>query len=369
LLTAYRWLAMLNLAALTVSFLALNGWLPQAVMVRVLLALAVVIPTVLLVFLRGAPIGRGQLPLVLLGLCVLAWLALAADRGMFVLDDGAAGTWLMPFAAFLVTVLALIAIEGWRRLQRNPRARVVAAVAALLTLTTALDASAPLLGWPVLGWPALPLGWVGTLMLIASFAMLINQYHRTVYQSLRDAQAAREHLEREREDLEHKVIHDELTGLYTRAHAIGLLESILPAGGACVVFIDIDDFKAWNDNFGHAMGDRVLREVAQAIRGSIRFGDIPARYAGDEFIVVLPGVRLDAGRRVAEAIRRKMTEIRLGKDTAPVTASFGVALGDGAETPAELLDRADRAVYHAKRTGKNRISSRAAQVQVAQERA
>ena len=360
LLSAYRWLAVLNILVLAVGFLALNGWLERAPAVRLLAGGVAALPVILLNYERISS-GRtpNRLALVLFGLCGIAWLVLAADRGAFTVDvprSAGPGSWLVPFAGFLLGIYALAAYQFLQpaTLQRT---RGITLVGVLLALTTALDASTL-----IFNWSPMPFSWLGTLALIFSFSRLMNRHYRNMYQSLREAQQEREDLQREREDLERQVIHDELTGLYTRAHAITMLESILPSRGACVVFIDIDDFKAWNDNFGHATGDRVLREVAQAIRTSVRFGDIPARYAGDEFFVVLPGARLDAGRRVAETIRRKMLESTVELDAAPVTASFGVALGDETETAAELLDRADRATYQAKRAGKNRISSRSLQM-------
>jgi diguanylate cyclase (GGDEF)-like protein len=120
----------------------------------------------------------------------------------------------------------------------------------------------------------------------------------------------------------------------------------------------LDDFKSWNDTFGHATGDRVLRETAQVIRKSIRIGDIAARYAGDEFFIALPNSRTDAGRRVAETIRKRLAEAMPGSEAKRITASFGVALGDQHETAAIVLDRADRAVYQAKSSGKDRVASR-----------
>jgi len=130
--------------------------------------------------------------------------------------------------------------------------------------------------------------------------------------------------------------------------------------------IDIDHFKKINDNFGHDIGDEVLREFAVRLASNVRAIDLPCRYGGEEFTVIMPGARLADAERVAERIRLHVagSPFRVtggGGDLLTVTISVGVAttLGEG-DTPDALLKRADEAVYEAKAAGRNKVIARAA---------
>jgi diguanylate cyclase (GGDEF)-like protein len=114
----------------------------------------------------------------------------------------------------------------------------------------------------------------------------------------------------------------------------------------CVALIDLDEFKAYNDRHGHQAGDRLLRDAASEWRSRLRASDVIARYGGEEFGVLLPGCDLPAALDLLERIRTATP--------APATCSIGVAVWDGGETARELLDRADRALYAAKRAGRDR---------------
>jgi diguanylate cyclase (GGDEF)-like protein len=121
--------------------------------------------------------------------------------------------------------------------------------------------------------------------------------------------------------------------------------------------VDIDWFKSVNDTWGHAVGDEVLRAVSGAIAGAVRDGDVPARFGGEEFAVLLrnPGlqVAIDVGERIRAAVGR-LDLRRFGP--AGVTVSVGVAVSRAADQPiAELVTAADRALYEAKRQGRDRV--------------
>ncbi|UUY04864.1 GGDEF domain-containing protein [Svornostia abyssi] len=125
------------------------------------------------------------------------------------------------------------------------------------------------------------------------------------------------------------------------------------------VLLDLDDFKAVNDEYGHQQGDVVLREVARAMRRACRDIDIPARYGGEELAVILPGADLDGAYELAERVRLGVEALRVprleGEGVIQVTASLGVsAVPTTANDGAALVAGADAALYRAKRDGKNR---------------
>jgi diguanylate cyclase (GGDEF)-like protein len=129
-----------------------------------------------------------------------------------------------------------------------------------------------------------------------------------------------------------------------------------------VILLDIDRFKAVNDSFGHAAGDAVLRLVAGAVARGLRDGDALARLGGEEFAILLPRTPLPDALRLAETLRATIAALPMpALDGATVTASFGVTVHDQSDGHFEvLLERADRALYDAKRAGRDRIAYRLA---------
>ena len=156
---------------------------------------------------------------------------------------------------------------------------------------------------------------------------------------------------------------DPLTGLanrrsleaFLREAQISAMESGTPLS---ILMIDIDHFKTFNDSYGHQVGDQVLRLVARVLKESVRECDLAARYGGEEMIAVLPGAPLDACNDVAERIRRRIGEARLtrrttGEELTSITVSIGVAQFRMAESADGMIERCDRALYQAKRSGRN----------------
>jgi diguanylate cyclase len=127
-----------------------------------------------------------------------------------------------------------------------------------------------------------------------------------------------------------------------------------------VLLIDIDHFKTFNDRFGHGVGDQVLRLMAKVLREKVRELDLPARYGGEELLAVLPGADLAACQATAERIRRSIAECTItrrstGEVLPGITVSIGVGQFQPGESMADLIDRCDRALYRAKKTGRNRV--------------
>lgn len=133
------------------------------------------------------------------------------------------------------------------------------------------------------------------------------------------------------------------------------------AGSLCLLMLDVDHFKTVNDTHGHAVGDAVLKAVAEVTRRCVRASDIPGRLGGEEFGVLLPGTDTERGAIVAERIRRAVEAFRGrygadGRPLPPVTVSMGMAGHRPGETAESLSERADALLYEAKRGGRNRVA-------------
>lgn len=124
-----------------------------------------------------------------------------------------------------------------------------------------------------------------------------------------------------------------------------------------LIMIDIDHFKHVNDTFGHEAGNKALRWCTQVWRNNIRRIDIPCRYGGEEFAIILPSTRLAQAVRAAERLRAAIADapLDLGNTHVTLTASFGVDVYTAKETlePKEFISRADESLFHAKETGRN----------------
>jgi diguanylate cyclase len=124
----------------------------------------------------------------------------------------------------------------------------------------------------------------------------------------------------------------------------------------CLAVWDVDHFKRINDTYGHRAGDRVLRAVAECLASRIRATDFVARYGGEEFVMILPGTPLDGAMRLVEAMRAAICGIGFHFRGAPVsiTISSGVTALAAGDSPGAVFDRADKALYQAKESGRNR---------------
>lgn len=167
-------------------------------------------------------------------------------------------------------------------------------------------------------------------------------------------------------DLNKKLaIIDPLTGLYNRRYFEAFIEKQLAIAdrnnhALSLIMLDIDNFKDFNDTYGHGAGDMALRGISHAIGKNIRLSDIGVRYGGEEFIIALPNTDKTTAFEVAERIRASieanLLTVRHGGETAVITASFGIATYNmDADNLNALIGKADGALYNAKKAGKNKV--------------
>jgi len=179
-----------------------------------------------------------------------------------------------------------------------------------------------------------------------------------------------DYLRRTREELgvqELSAQTDDLTGLYNRRcfdlQVPRFVNRAAASGqGMGLMFVDLDHFKEVNDTFGHAAGDDVLRDVGRILAASVRSSDLPCRYGGDEFVIILGEIAASGARQRAEQTRQRLDAMPPVTDPAGrngakirVTASIGMALWRPGETSGDLFARADRHLYQAKQNGRDRV--------------
>ena len=174
-------------------------------------------------------------------------------------------------------------------------------------------------------------------------------------------------LQRDLDEVRRESMLDPLTKIFNRkSFDEGLLKAFTEARNGeaplCLMLLDIDHFKRFNDTWGHQTGDQVLRLVAMTLKSNIKGRDLAARYGGEEFAAILPETDLEGAIIVADNIRKaiqakellkRSTNEKLGR----ITASFGVAIFHPGDTPSSLIERADRCLYAAKHAGRNRVLS------------
>lgn len=167
------------------------------------------------------------------------------------------------------------------------------------------------------------------------------------------------HTTRETRNLGRLATTDELTEIYNRRYLLANLSKEISGGSSAshafsVALIDLDHFKKINDTFGHDVGDRVLKAYAALLTGGIRKADIAARYGGEEFVVMARNTDEKGALKLCEHLQAR-TRAVWPRDLPPVTASMGVAMYEVGDSAEALLSRADRALYQAKRLGRDRV--------------
>ena len=177
-----------------------------------------------------------------------------------------------------------------------------------------------------------------------------------------DANSQISRLQLELEQTSEQIRHDPLTGVLNRKgldEALARETALARRRGTslCLGLLDIDNFKQINDTHGHQTGDEALQHLAEVVRENLRPQDSVARYGGEEFVVLLPDTVLDSAIATLVRLQRALTKrfFLAQQQKLLITFSAGVSELKGSEEPEQAIDRADKAMYIAKRSGKNRV--------------
>ncbi|MDB1123794.1 GGDEF domain-containing protein [Vibrio algarum] len=182
-------------------------------------------------------------------------------------------------------------------------------------------------------------------------------------QQMKTASTEIAHLKEELKRVENDAQYDSLSGLFNRGtfdkHLSTFCSSKQPLA-LSLILLDIDNFKNLNDVYGHVFGDMVIKAIAKRLQAGCRGEFTAYRYGGEEFALLLPNTSLKVAKQFAEAIRQSIEKIsvknkRSGEQIEHISASFGVAQFTESESPISLIDSADKQLYKAKRSGKNRV--------------
>ena len=169
------------------------------------------------------------------------------------------------------------------------------------------------------------------------------------------------------EEISVQISLDALTGLANRKAFDDTIEKLMGEAkdsgkDLCLLMIDIDHFKSFNDNFGHLLGDQVIRIVATAMKDTVKGKDFVARYGGEEFAILLPETPLHGGQIVAEMVRKAIASRELkrkdtGESYGKITVSVGVSSYKRFDDIDAFINRADKALYASKEGGRNKVST------------
>lgn len=193
------------------------------------------------------------------------------------------------------------------------------------------------------------------------------EHNQKLEQQLDQSAVVMETLQRDLEAFRKEALTDGLTGLANRKAFDDEIKRLVNEAeddgpGFSLLMIDIDHFKSFNDNFGHQVGDQVLRLVAKTLTDGVKGRDIAARYGGEEFVIILPDTNLNAGVVVGNALRKSMANKDVinrnsGEKLCRITMSVGVAEYNTGEGISSLIERADAALYTAKHNGRNQVAA------------
>lgn len=188
-----------------------------------------------------------------------------------------------------------------------------------------------------------------------------------VDQQLKASAAEISQLKEELQSARQEATTDALTGLANRKMfdlklREGTQEAMETGEPLCLLILDLDHFKKVNDSYGHHIGDQVIKLMAVILKDTLKGQDTAARYGGEEFAAILPKTQIGNAVKLAENIRqnlakKEMVKRKTGDNLGSITVSIGVAVFDNREQPSDLTERADRALYVAKNSGRNKVVS------------
>lgn len=181
-------------------------------------------------------------------------------------------------------------------------------------------------------------------------------FNATLKEAQNEIQALRSQLEQSQQD----ALYDALTGLCNRRYFDEELATQSLKPNLCLMLVDLDHFKKINDNYGHIMGDLVLKATAKKLQAACRDGAQAFRFGGEEFAVIVPNTNFSKARSMAESMRKAIEKVgvkdkRTGEILGDIAASIGVAELTKGMNPLALIEKADKQLYEAKRLGRNRV--------------
>jgi diguanylate cyclase (GGDEF)-like protein/putative nucleotidyltransferase with HDIG domain len=198
----------------------------------------------------------------------------------------------------------------------------------------------------------------GTMLAFTDVTQL-ERNRSALLSTLEDLSQSKKEIAEQNEELRYLATRDPLTSCVNRRTFFELFEKHWSNAKSkdiplCGIMVDIDFFKPINDNYGHSMGDEVLRQTGSLLNSVTRKNDIVCRYGGEEFAILMPGLDLAEAETAAEAIRVRLSEMQFPEFS--ITASLGLSSSRlGAEDPQDMLDQADKCLYVAKRNGRNQV--------------
>lgn len=258
--------------------------------------------------------------------------------------------------AFLFSVLAAFVLTVM--FKGKERVAIIVSNLVLLTAVCTIQYVHPDIVIPHGNWMAEFLDYIVALTMAVSGIAILGAYVTNTF----DEEQVRIHsllknVERTNEQLKTLTNRDSLTDTFNRRFLVQYLEHKLEANeNICILMMDIDHFKKVNDTWGHGFGDEVLISFAKAVQNNLRESDVLARTGGEEFVVVLDDISLAKAKEIAERIRRSVSEI-VFHNQSQITVSIGLVQAQRGEPLNGLLNRADKYLYDAKFTGRNRVIS------------
>jgi len=189
----------------------------------------------------------------------------------------------------------------------------------------------------------------------------LNRFNRLLNSKNEELELVTSVLEKANQDLEYISFHDQLTDLYNRSYFSQHIKDKIHVikrskSPACLMLVDIDHFKKINDELGHNVGDRVLRELVDVFNAVVRQSDITARWGGDEFVILLPETSLEAAQKLATRMLETVREYQF-ENAGKVTVSIGIAEYDEDSDFHSWFEKADEALYKAKSAGRDNVCS------------